>query len=114
MLKRITALFICLILSAFFVTSIAFASQLHLPTNNYVNDFAGVLNNDTVQKAGVIGRELDSKTGAQVVVAIVKTLDGGSVEEYATALFRKWGIGQKDKNNGVLLLIAINDRKVKD
>lgn len=57
------------------------------------------------------GRELASKTGAQIVVVTIPSLDGIPLEEYATDLFREWGIGDKDKNNGILLLCAVEDRK---
>ena len=55
----------------------------------------------------------EAQTGNQVVVATVKSLQGLAVETYANRLFRAWRLGQKDKNNGVLLLIAPTDRKVR-
>jgi uncharacterized protein len=56
---------------------------------------------------------LEDKTSDQVVVATVKSLQGYSVEDYATRLFRHWRLGQKDTNNGVLLLVAPTERKVR-
>ena len=56
---------------------------------------------------------LEEKTAAQIVVATVKSLEGESVEEYANKLFRTWRIGDKEKNNGVLILISVEDRKIK-
>ncbi|EEM0293753.1 TPM domain-containing protein, partial [Salmonella enterica subsp. enterica serovar Typhimurium] len=50
------------------------------------------------------------KTGAQSVVVIVNSLDGNDIQTYATELFREWGIGQKEKNNGLLILISMEDR----
>ena len=58
-----------------------------------------------------IGGELDKKYKAQIVVVTIETLSGNSIEEYANDLFRNWGIGDKNLNNGVLLLIAKDDRK---
>ena len=55
----------------------------------------------------------EDKTSDQVVVATVTSLDGTSVEDYANRLFRHWQLGQKKNNNGVLLLIAPNDRKLR-
>jgi uncharacterized protein len=55
----------------------------------------------------------EDKTSDQVVVATVRSLDGTSVEDYANRLFRHWQLGQKKNNNGVLLLIAPNDRKLR-
>lgn len=55
----------------------------------------------------------EQKTTDQFVVATVRSLEGTSVEDYANQLFRFWKIGQTDKNNGVLLLVAPNERKVR-
>ncbi len=56
---------------------------------------------------------LEEKSGIQLVVATVPSLGGDEIEPYANALFRAWGLGEKDKNNGVLLLIAPNQHKVR-
>jgi uncharacterized protein len=56
---------------------------------------------------------LEEKSGIQLVVATVPSLGGDEIEPYANALFRKWGLGEKDKNNGVLLLVAPNEHKVR-
>jgi uncharacterized protein len=56
---------------------------------------------------------LEAKTSDQVVVATVKSLHGRSVEDYANRLFREWRLGDRDKNNGVLFLIAPADHKVR-
>ena len=59
-----------------------------------------------------IGENLFVKTGAQVVVVTVDTLDGAAVSDYALELGRKWGVGDKEKNNGVVLLLSVSERKV--
>lgn len=55
----------------------------------------------------------EDKTSDQIVVATVPSLEGVSVEDYANRLYRTWQIGQKAKNNGVLLLVAPKERKVR-
>lgn len=55
----------------------------------------------------------EEATSNQVVVVTIDSLKGYSIEEYGYQLGRHWGIGQKDKNNGVLLIVAKNDRKVR-
>ena len=55
----------------------------------------------------------EDKTTDQVVVATVPSLQGLSIEDYANGLFRAWGLGDKAKNNGALLLVAPNERKVR-
>jgi uncharacterized protein len=57
--------------------------------------------------------DLEQKSGIQLVVATVTSLEGQEIEPYANALFRSWGLGQKDKNNGVLLLVAPNEHRVR-
>ncbi len=82
------------------------------PTQDiYLVDDAAMVEAEDRQKILAMGRELDQKTGAQVVVVTINTLGPESIEDYANKLFRKWGIGDRKKNNGVLLLIAKEDRK---
>jgi uncharacterized protein len=56
---------------------------------------------------------LESKSGIQLVAATVKSLEGDEIEPYANALFRAWGLGEKNKNNGVLLLVAPKEHKAR-
>ncbi|MBQ2888682.1 MAG: TPM domain-containing protein [Firmicutes bacterium] len=76
----------------------------------YVNDSADVLTAATEEYIVSTGSSLAAQTGAQIVVVTIPTLGGGSLEEYATELFRTWGIGDKEQNNGLLLLCAVEDR----
>ena len=98
-IKRIILLIItfCILLS---VKSFAVVSQTK---DFFVNDYAGVLTEETKNYIIQTNAELQQKTGAQIVVVTVKSLEGQSIEEYATELFRKFGIGDSQKNNGVLL-----------
>ncbi|MGL5150795.1 MAG: TPM domain-containing protein [Clostridium sp.] len=81
------------------------------PTQNkYINDYVGVVNSDYTQKIISIGYELESKCGAEAVIVIVNSLDGYDIESYANKLFRNFGIGQKNKNNGLLILLAMNEK----
>src|SRR5476649_1694309 len=57
--------------------------------------------------------DLESKSGIQLVVATVTSLDGQEIEPYANELFRAWKLGEKTKNNGVLLLVAPNEKRVR-
>jgi uncharacterized protein len=56
---------------------------------------------------------LEQKTTDQLVVVTLKSLQGTSIEDYGYQLGRRWQIGQKDKNNGVLLIVAANERKAR-
>jgi uncharacterized protein len=77
-----------------------------------VNDYAHVLSAGQVQQLEQKLREFDAKTSTQISVVTINTLDGYDISDYGLALFNTWGIGQASKKNGVLLLAAIQDRKV--
>lgn len=79
----------------------------------YVNDFAGVISPNIETKLDSLSKELKSKTGAEVVVVSLKSLDGYPVEDVALEIGRKWKIGQTGKNNGLVILVAPNDRKMR-
>lgn len=78
-----------------------------------VNDFAGVL--DAGAKTRLLNRihEVESKTTAEIAVVTIPSLEGMTVEEYATGLFKKWGIGKKKKDNGLLVLVCPPEHKVR-
>lgn len=77
-----------------------------------VNDAANVLSPEQRQILEQKLVALDDSTSNQIAVVLIPTLDGYEVQEYANKLFREWGIGSKGTNNGVLILAAIDDRKV--
>ncbi len=76
----------------------------------YVVDTAGMVSAEDAAQIAKVGAELRSKTKAEIVVVTVSTLGGTDIESYANELFRSWGIGNAQMNNGVLLLIAKDDR----
>lgn len=77
----------------------------------YVNDYADVLDFETESTIVKYGRQLEELTGAQLVVLTIKSLDGRPLEEYSLRVLRGWGIGQEEENNGVLILLAVDDRQ---
>ena len=80
--------------------------------NDYVNDFARVLSPDTVAKLDRICAELDhSQANAQVAVVTVRNLDGEDAADWANELEDKWKMGKKGSDRGVLVLLAVDDRK---
>jgi uncharacterized protein len=78
-----------------------------------VVDEAGLL--DATDRAALIDSlaRLEAKTTDQLVVVTLKSLQGTSIEDYGYQLGRRWQIGQKDKNNGALLIVAATERKVR-
>ena len=101
-----------LLISLLFLSPTCLAMEK--PTERfYVNDFADVLSDETEQYIFDESVKLKNATSAQIVVVTVPNLEGKSVEEYSTELFRSYGIGDKEKNNGVLLLVSVGDRKLR-
>ncbi|MFH1856283.1 MAG: TPM domain-containing protein [Candidatus Omnitrophota bacterium] len=79
----------------------------------YVNDFSGVLSApDKIKLENLLFR-LEQKTTAQVAVVSIDTVNPLDIESYAVQLFEQWGIGQKGKDNGVLLLVAVKDKNLR-
>lgn len=78
-----------------------------------VNDFAGALSPDEERRLEQQLVAFDDSTSNQVAIVLIKTLEGYPIEEYALRLFRDWGIGNKKTNNGVLIVAAIADRKLR-
>ena len=79
----------------------------------YVNDFAQLLSPQSKSQLEEQLSKLEKETTVQVAVVTVNSLEGNSVEEYASKLFETWGIGKKEKDNGVLFLVAKDDRKMR-
>jgi uncharacterized protein len=95
-----------------FAAFVAFALD-YPPLTGRVVDQANVI---TAQSRGALEeklKDLEDKSGIQLVVATVKSLQGSDVETYANGLFRFWKLGQAQKNNGVLLLVAPAEHKVR-
>lgn len=110
-LKRYSSL-ILVVLLLMGTFSVRAAINYPTPTSNkYLNDYAGVVNQKSANQIIALGNELEKQTGAQAIVVTVTTLEGVPIEDYANTLFRKWGIGQARKDNGLLILLAVNDKQ---
>ncbi len=79
--------------------------------SDYVTDLAGVIATDTKARLESLSGEVEQKTGAQMAIVTVGSLDGESVETYAVDLFKQLGVGKKKDNRGVLLLVAPQEHK---
>jgi uncharacterized protein len=83
----------------------------NLKPQGYVNDFAGVLSAQAKEKLAALCAEVDQKAKAQVAIVTVSSLEGEPIEQFSIDLATAWGIGPKQKDRGVLILIAPNDRR---
>ncbi len=84
-----------------------------LKPTDYVNDFAHVLDQNTIAQMDEICRQIDEKAHAQIAVVTIHSLDGSDIESYAVDLFHQWGVGSKAKDSGVLILYAIDDHRAR-
>lgn len=101
----------CLLLSSIQVVG----QDLPTPQNppRLVNDFAGVMNRMEVNQLESMLVAYNDSTSTQITIITIQALDGYEIADYANRLYEKWGIGQKGKNNGLLLLVAVSDREVR-
>lgn len=81
--------------------------------SGFVNDFANIIGSEVEAEIESLCLEIERKTTAEVAVVTVETVKPFTIEEYAVRLFEEWGIGKRGKDNGVLILVAVRDRKVR-
>ena len=82
-----------------------------LKPEGYVSDFAHVVDAPSREAAEQYCSKLEQATGVQIAVVTIDSLDGAPIEDFTNDLFRKWGVGHKGQNDGLMLLLAIKDRK---
>ncbi|HUT36419.1 MAG TPA: TPM domain-containing protein [Planctomycetota bacterium] len=78
-----------------------------------VSDFAGILSAQDRDALDGLLAGLERRTTAQVAIVTLASLEGGQVDDFTHKLFQRWGVGRKGKNNGVMLLVAVRDRKAR-
>lgn len=91
------------------------SAQPKLPDLNRgpaIYDFAGMVDSGWETQIDTLIKAIEAKTTAEVAVVTIKSLEGDSIEDYSIRLFEKTGIGKKEKDNGVLVLVAKDERKV--
>ncbi|MEK7777624.1 MAG: TPM domain-containing protein, partial [Chloroflexota bacterium] len=107
-------LLVCCLSLALLVASASHTSaQEFPPPTGFVSDYAGVFSDDVKAQLEGLLRQFEQESTVEVVVVTVPDLQGESIEAYSVSLFEKWGIGKKGVDNGVLLLLATQDRKVR-
>lgn len=107
--KFIALATICLLLCA--AAAFAVTPQPPATPQTYVVDLAGIIQNDYKAKLTTYLRELEQKTTAQFIILTVNSLDGEDVADIAQRTFEKWKLGKKGKDNGLLMVVALKDKK---
>lgn len=94
--------------------AIAAPNEIPAPVGDiYVQDFANLLNeNEEIQLVN-IGKSIEDQTSSQVAVLTVDTIGEASIEEYSVEAYRKYGLGTEENNNGVLLVLAMQEKKIR-
>lgn len=79
----------------------------------YANDYAAILDEKTEQHIEEYSKKIEDKTQAQIVVLTVKSLEGKPIEDYANEKFREARLGNSEKNNGILLVVAKDEKEMR-
>ena len=82
-----------------------------LKPQGYVSDFAGVIDPAAKQEIESYCARVKAATGVEIALVTLPSLEGEPIEDVANVMFRKWGVGSKPNNEGILLLLSINDRR---
>lgn len=107
---------ILLFLSAVALTATSYAKPISdtLPSPvGYVNDFARILSSGETQLLDSLLSDFEQRTTNGIAVVTIDSLNGALIEDYSLILFNTWGLGTKEKNNGVLLLFSMKERRVR-
>lgn len=113
LLKRAGKWFLVAMFSCLMTAPVAFVYALPPAPIGYINDYADIL---TPSQESQLEEQLvafEKTSTIQVAVVIVKNLSGDYIENYAAELFADWGIGDKEKDNGILFLVAIEERQMR-
>jgi len=116
-MRKIGKLISFVLLTLIILSNILIFAEIRLPEKNkefYVYDEANLLSKEIEKKIVDINLKYEqTEEQPQVVVATVNSLQGETIEKYATELFEKWKIGNKDLDNGILILLSLEERKVR-
>ena len=88
-----------------------FAQNFPEKSNRLVSDYSNTLTNSEVNELENLLLDYERESSVQIAMVIMKTLDGHPISDYTVRLFNKWKIGQKGLDNGVLILVSLDERK---
>ncbi len=89
-------------------------AQTSIPSpRGRINDFAGIMTQSEKERLASLIQDLENHSGTEMAIVTIESLHGENIEGFANQLFNEWGIGKKGKNNGLLILVAVKDRKIR-
>ena len=110
-LKRLKNKFLAVLL---FLLWASCASALDVPAlKGRVNDYGNILSSSTERQLDAVLSDLERTDSTQIVVLTIPSLEGDSLEDFSIRVADKWKIGQKNRDNGAILIISKNDRKLR-
>ena len=112
-MKRWTGIAFAAVMATLLLTTGVHGSGDFPRPTGAVNDFAGVISTRYKQAMESLAREVFEKTGTSIVVATVQDVGGDDPDDYANRLYEAWGIGAKGEDKGVLIFLAVRERRVR-
>ncbi len=105
--KRIILSLVFFLICFFSFPGLLYPDDVDFPAyTGYINDYVGLLDSNSKDNLETLAARIERDTGSEIAVVIVDSLQGITVEEYAVELFEEWGIGKKEEDNGILILIC--------
>ena len=104
---------ILFIIFGFVIPAVSLAFVIPERPTGFVQDYAKILTEEQVTQLETKLQSFEKSSTNEIAVVTIPSLDGDTIENVAQELFTKWGIGKQDKNNGVLLIISLGDRKTR-
>jgi uncharacterized protein len=105
-------LILTLFLTLIFVPLARAGKDLPAP-RGMINDFAGIISAPYKEKMGFLAREVLNKTGVTLTVVTFKDIGGADIDEFTNKLYEKWGVGKRGEDKGVMILLALEERKLR-
>lgn len=110
--KRILIIFSILLIICFHISNL-YSQVIDTKPTGFVNDYAGIIKpNAKTDLENILGN-LEKASSIEIAVVTVSSLNGTPIEDYGVELFKKWGIGKKGKDNGLLILVAPKEKKIR-
>lgn len=112
-MKKLINIIAAALAACIFILPVSAEAKYPKPTSRFfINDFADVVDSSAEEEIYAKAAALQETTTAQVVVVTVSTLDGEEPADYALELGREWGVGQKEEDNGVVILLSVSERQI--
>ncbi len=114
--RRKTTLHLVLLLTFFLILGFirpVWGGETYPAPQGLINDFANVIPPAYEEKMDSLAREVLARAGATLTVATLKDIGGANIDEFTNRLYERWGVGKKGEDRGVMILVALKERKIR-